>query len=334
MVKRLISRIGFLVGAVAALTIGTLAVSHPTYAADTSTTGLQLSPAVVNLDGDPGKSYTINIKVKNVTSSTLTFSTTVNDFGAKDETGAPSILLDPTTTLPTSIQSWVENTPDFTLAPQQEQPLSVVVDVPANAEPGGHYGVIRFTGQPTSVNNTSVGQLASAGTLVLVRISGDIKENLQLTTFTAATPQEQEGSFFETGPLKLVERFTNTGNVHVQPVGQIEIRDTFGNHVDTLQVNDVKGNVLPTSVRRFEQDFTKKFLFGRYTANISIAYGTQGEAIVSTTSFWVIPWKLLLIGVLLLATIIYVFIQLVKRYNRFIINRAKQHDKTKKKQKR
>jgi len=269
MIKQLLPRISLLVGALT-IVLTTLAVS-PSYADTTSpATGLQLSPAVVNLEGTPGQSYTINVKVTNVTTSVLNFTTAINDFGSKDETGTPSILLDPTQKLPTTIQTWVQNSPVFTLAPQEKETVSINVAVPADAEAGGHYGVIRFTGLPENSDKANVGLVASAGTLVLVRIAGDIKENLQLTTFTTATSTEKETSFFETGPLKLVERFTNTGNVHVQPVGQIEIRDTFGSHVDTLQVNPDKGNVLPGSVRRFEQDFKKTWLFGHYTANLSL----------------------------------------------------------------
>jgi hypothetical protein len=322
--------------AMATLLAGVVAIlpARTSYADTSSAEGLELSPAIVNLNADAGKTYTVTINVMNTTSSRLSFTTSTDDFGSKDETGTPSIILNADGTGPTSIKQWVATIPSFTLAPHEKEPIKAIITVPANAEAGGHYGVVRFSGTPTDANGSTLGLVASAGTLVLVRVSGDIHEDLKLTTFSAASHDEKEGTFFENGPLKFVERFTNTGNVHVQPVGQIEIRDTFGNLVTTLKVNDAKGNVLPGGVRRFEQDLDKYWLFGHYTANLSIAYGTQGEAIVNTISFWVIPYKLTLLAIVVLITILYVFTKLIKRYNTFIINRAKNnHEKTNSKNK-
>ncbi len=42
--------------------------------------GLQISPALVQLNGEKGKSYTVELKVLNVTGSDLSFKTAVNDF--------------------------------------------------------------------------------------------------------------------------------------------------------------------------------------------------------------------------------------------------------------
>ena len=315
--------------ATATLLAGVVAITpfSRTYADTTpNAEGLELSPAIINLNADPGKVYTATINVMNTTSSRLSFTTSTDDFGSKDETGTPSIILDGDGSSPTSIKNWVDTIPAFTLAPHEKEPITVVVTVPPNAEAGGHYGVVRFSGTPTDANGSTLGLVASAGTLFLVRVSGHINENLQLTTFSTASRDDKEGSFFESGPLKFVERFTNTGNVHVQPVGQIEIHDTFGNHVATIPINDTKGNVLPGGVRRFEQDFNKYWLFGHYTADLSVGYGTQGEAIVRTIGFWVIPYKLLLVTLLILIVIIYILTRLIKRYNKFIISRAKQHD--------
>ena len=55
-------------------------------------------------------------------------------------------------------------------------------------------------------------------------------------------------------------RFENKGNVHVKPVGQIEIRDIFGNKVETLAVNEEKGNVLPLSIRRFQATLDRSWM--------------------------------------------------------------------------
>jgi hypothetical protein len=227
----------------------------------------------------------------------------------------------------------VQVTDSFSLAARKSEKVSATLTIPSNAEPGGHYGVIRFSGQAPEIEGSGVGLAASAGTLILVRVSGQVDEKLDLLTFSASRDGTLSG-FFENGPLTFVVRTENKGNVHVKPSGQIEIRDMFGNKVETLKVNDVAGNVLPGSIRRFEATLDKQWLFGRYTADLAIGYGTNGQAITRTISFWVIPYKLIMIGLLALVTIVFILRTLIRRYNRYIINKARQsetHHKKKRK---
>jgi len=313
--KRLFVAAGLMIGLV-------LIPSTALYAQSTNQSdGLEISPALVEVSGSKSKSYTIDINVHNITNGPLIFDSTVDDFGAKDETGAPRVLVDATESLTTSIKTWVGTIQPFTLQANEKKTIKSTVVVPATAEPGGHYGVIRFTGRTTD-GTDKIGQVASAGTLVLITVDGKINETLELASLQVSK-NNSTGSFFENGPLTFVSRFHNTGSIHVKPVGQIEIRDAFGRSVDVVQVNADKGNVLPGSIRRFESTLKTSWLFGPYTADLSIAYGTTGQAIVHTVSFWVIPYKLIAIGLAALVTIIYILRGLVRRYNSYIIKKSR-----------
>lgn len=283
--------------------------------------GLQISPAIVEVNADKGGSYTIQLQVTNVTGSDLTFDSEVNDFTAKDETGNAKIDLDKETPVTASIRQWVTVTSSFSLRARETKKIPATVDIPKNAEPGGHYGVIRFTGQKQELDQTGVGQVVSAGTLVLIRVDGAVDEKLNLITFETAQNKTSSG-FFEYGPVTFVTRFENKGNVHVKPLGSIEIRDMFGNKVDTLDVNPNEGNVLPSSVRRFESTLDRTWMFGRYSATVSVGYGTHGQAIVESIDFWVIPYKVVIGGLIALITLIFIFRTLIRRYNSYIIKRA------------
>ena len=307
-----------------ALAVGALFAPIPSSVfaqSDDAANGLEISPVLVELNTEPVGSYNVNIKVRNVTKSTLFFSTSVDDFGAKNESGEPNIVLEEDgEPLPTSIKSWVEPIPAFTLVPNEEYEVNATINVPEGAEPGGHYGVIRFSGHTSSDDNGNVGLVASAGTLILARVRGDAKESLDLASFEA-TKNGRAGLIFESGPITFVSRFTNSGSVHLKPIGQIEIKDSFGGIVASLPVNDAKGNVLPSSTRRFETTLDESWMFGRYTADISIAYGTTGQAIVRTINFWVIPWKIVLAVVLFAGTLIYILKMVLQRYNSYIIKK-------------
>lgn len=314
-------------GAVFILTIGLALLPSPVMAAqNTNATGqgFQISPVLVELNADPGQTYVIKIKLKNVTANTLVSKSQVNNFGSKGENGDPEIFIDDSEKSTYALKNWVGKIPDYTFASQETRTIPISIDVPANAEPGGHYGVIRFSGVAPDLadDQNAVALSASIGTLVLVRVSGDVKEGASVEEFFASQ-NGQKSIFFEQGPINLVERIKNTGNVHIKPSGSLTIKNMFGQTIATLKVNDPPKNILPGSIRRFEQQLEKKWLFGRYNAQIDLSYGTTGQVLKSTLVFWVIPWKLIL-AVLALLTVVYLILRSgTKKYNAHIIAKSK-----------
>jgi hypothetical protein len=203
------------------------------------------------------------------------------------------------------------------------------VNVPLNAESGGHYGVLRFSSTPPEEDGGKVSVGASTGMLFLIRVSGEITESAKVASFTtASTVDDKQSSFFEKAPLKFVTRIKNDGNVHLKPTGQIDVYDMFGGVVTTIKVNEVKANVLPDSIRRFDTTLDNGWMFGYYTANVTLGYGTQGQVVTGTTSFWVIPYKIVAVALLVLITLVFILVRIMKVYNKRIIKKAIQkHDK-------
>ena len=88
--------------------------------------------------------------------------------------------------------------------------------------------------------------------------------------------------------------------------------------VDYVPVNDTRGNVLPKSVRKFNQEWKNldKTFFGRYTATLNLMYGNNQKAEPVTVSFWILPWKLVLAylgGILLLIALGYLWQKRTKK---------------------
>jgi hypothetical protein len=298
--------------------------------------GMQISPTLVELNAARGKTYSIKINILNPTSSDLEYTSSVIDFGApSDESGSPKPLEDGTLPDSASVRTWIEALPEFTLGAHKSTNITAEITIPDNAEPGGHYGVLRFSGTAPAVKSTGVGLSASAGVLILIRVDGAITEKASLESFyTSPTQKGKQSSLFEKGPISFIVRIRNEGNIHVKPVGNIEIRDMFGNLVKSLPINKDKSNILPKSIRRFdEMKLDNGWMIGRYTANLTMGYGIKGQAITGTISFWVIPYKIILAGVLILVTLVFIFRQLLKRYNRRIIEKVKNENKTKKSRK-
>jgi hypothetical protein len=97
----------------------------------------------------------------------------------------------------------------------------------------------------------------------------------------------------------------------------------FNHRIAYLAINSVEGNILPASIRRFDQTLNQRHLFGRYHASYSVVYGDSHQHLSASMAFWVIPWKLILIIIVVLIAVLYAIRLGVRRYNRHIIERAK-----------
>lgn len=286
--------------------------------------GLEISPPLLELSAKPGQTVVANIRIRNITKGELVVNGKVDDFGAKGEEGEPQLLLDEKEAGPYSLKFWVPSVPSFRLVSQEVKTAQVQIKIPNNAEPGGHYGVIRFTGTPPELEGTGVSLSASIGALVLLRVPGNLTEKLSVAQFYVSK-EGTKGSFFESGPLSLTQRIRNEGSVHVKPVGYVEVFNLFGKRIAQLPISNPARNVLPASVRKFEQKLDNKNLFGPYTAKFSADYGDGKKLQSESLTFWVVPYKL--IGLLMLFAIILLLIlqRGVKRYNKWVIAQAKKH---------
>lgn len=293
---------------------------------------LEIAPPVVTLSLDRGQTITTTIKLRDVSRGPLVVTGEINDFVAAGEDGTPKILMDDDEAAannPYSMKAWIDPLARLTLEPGEVQDLPVTIRVPANAAPGGYYGVVRFTATPPELEGTGVSLSASLGSLLLVRVKGKAKEAMQIEEFFVSQ-DDQKNSLFNSTPVDFITRVKNSGNVHLQPVGKIIVKDMFGRTVAGVNVNLNRSNVLPDSIRRFEAALNeavigKKVLFGRYTAELTMTYGANNQTIKAKTSFWVVPYKL--IGVIVVALIVGFFVlrTMLRRYNQRIISQAQKN---------
>lgn len=288
---------------------------------------LEIAPPVVNFAVEAGETINSEIAIRDVSTSPLLVTSEINDFTASgDEDGNPKVLTEATEKSPYSIIDWVSPFPQMALEPKQIQKLPLKIQVPANAAPGGYYGVIRFTATPPDGESTSVSLAPSLGALVMIRVKGQAEEKLTIAEFSMAQ-KGKKSTFFEGIPFDFVERLENEGNVYEQPTGNILIKDMFGKPVANVNVNPDSRNVLPGSIRKFTQPFDKTALgnmtlFGKYTAELKLNYGDKLTTSANLT-FWVIPWKLILfIIVALIATVIGARYA-IKRYTDKVVGKSR-----------
>lgn len=289
---------------------------------------LEIAPPVIYVNADPGETVKTQILIRDISSGDLLVNGQVNNFVSGGEDGTPKIILDKDEDANNaySMVDWVEPLPSLRLVPREIKTMTATINVPKDASPGGHYAVIRFTSVPPSLEGSGVSLSASIGVLVLVTVSGKITEGINIESISVSR-NSKKGSFFESGPLEFSERIKNTGNVHVQPKGQLSITNMFGKKLTDLNINQPPGNVLPQSIREFKQSLDSavignKRLFGRYTAKLTVTYGTDKKTATSTITFWVIPYKIVALVIAILIALFFLFRFLLKRYNRRVVEQA------------
>lgn len=323
-----------------AIVVGIVAATPAVHAQSASTgsgQALEIGPPVINLSADPGTTVKATISLRDVSSTSLFVTSAFNDFVASGEDGTPKILLEDGETSAYSMKEWVAPISTLTLKPREIKNLTLTINVPANASPGGYYGVVRFTGTPPELEGAGVSLAASLGSLILLKVNGDAKEALGIEEFFVSSNNTRgtlsnntRGTLFEAAPLTFTERLKNTGNIQEQPSGLVTIKDMFGTVVATLPINQPPRDVLPDSIRKFEQPLDEtvignKILFGLYHADLSVTYGSDKQTVTSSISFWVIPYTL--IGIIIAGLIVAFFglRYMIKRYNRHILKQANKH---------
>lgn len=316
-----------------ALVVFSGSIAHAQSAPNNGGQALEIAPPVLNLTANPGETINAKLSLRDVSKTQLIVTGQVNDFVASGEDGTPKILLNETEPNPYSLKNWVGQLPQLDLSPRQIENLPITISVPSNAAPGGYYGVIRFTATPPNLKDQGVSLSASLGALVLLKVNGAVKEDLSIASFDVSKGGKT-GTLFETAPLSFIERIKNSGNTHEEPTGQVVITDMFGKKIAAVNVNLPSYNVLPQSIRRFEQPLDSSVLgnrqlFGRYTAQLKIIYGPNKQSVTATKTFWVIPYTLIGFGIVILIGGFFVLRTMIRRYNRSIINKAQKKSRKK-----
>ncbi len=278
----------------------------------------------------PGETKTLSINVTNVTGAAANFQVIINDFIANpDESGNPALILDPTKYAPShSLKRFIAPPPVFSLQPGQEKSIAITIKVPANAAGGGYYGAVRFAPANTSSKpGTQLSLSGSVGTLVLIKVPGNITEQMSIAGISVFSGNHSSNFFTTNKNLIVRVRFQNEGNIQESPFGKILVKDHNNKTLGApVEINSVypPGNVLPDSIRHFDVPI-KTGSFGQYKVEGNFSYGASNQLLSAATTFYIIPASLILtfaIVVLLVAGAIFGIPRLIKAYNRRVLRRA------------
>jgi hypothetical protein len=279
---------------------------------------LQVSPSPLVVTMKPGETKSFDLKIRNASSKPENLAIAPRSFEIDD---SGEIKLDDTKT-PPEIGEWTSfSAPKFTVQPGEWYVQKVTIAIPKEA--GFSYSFALSISRQEDPLAVDVGRKLKGSVAIFTLVNIDkpgATRTLELDKLSV------DKSFYEYLPATLNVRLKNTGNSIVRPSGNLFIQrgDNDKDPIGTLPLNKNSGYILPGKVRTLAVDWDDGFpverkttdssgaekknlewnwgnlshiRFGRYTAKVVAIYndGTRDIPVTGEVSFWVIPWKLLLI---------------------------------------
>jgi hypothetical protein len=264
---------------------------YTTLFAQQANKGITVTPSNIEVYADRGTIATKEITVINDTSADVNIVTRFRNFTAMGEEGQVELTSENSSF---SLASWLKISPEKqTLKKEGKAKFVLAINVPKDAEPGGHFGSVIFSTVPKAgLKQTGALVSQEIASLILTRINGQVNEDAKLESFNTSK------SFYWSGPAEFNIRVKNNSTVHIKPEGKITIRNILG---QSFEIPVESKNILPNAIRRLTAGFNSPLLIGRYTATLSLAYGTQNNPLLAAqTTFYAFPAKTALITLVVL----------------------------------
>lgn len=288
---------------------------------------LTVSPTILEVSGDAGSTVTTSIDLYNDQDKKQDLYISFENFEPDGDTGAPRFMGNDS-----GLATWFSSANFLTLRKGERNEVPFTLTIPADTEPGGYFAAIFFGNQPPATDDSEVTIGGRIGVLVLLRVNGDIPEEAGVVGFSTIGKKK----FYTMPPVEFTYQFSNRGGDRVVPLGDIVMTNTIGRKRSSILANPTDGSVLPSSARRFiptwktsdvqpegffatAKEQWKHFHFGWYTAYLNLGWGIMDHSSSNAYSFFMFPWQLLLL-VLVIGLVTYIVIKFtLKTYKKSLI---------------
>ncbi len=301
------------------LCIGTL----PALAQNELSIGVSPTSKVITVQ--PGELVSDEIVFWNLTNKADTYNIHVRGFRQiENQPGTAIILTDEQEAQSLySASKWVSiDKTSITLEPNKNTKLKYTIRVPLDVTNGEYNTQIFLISQ--SVENLQGSQAfanLAAGTPILLRVGDEFIENAELLHFVT------DKKAYEKINVDFLTQIKNLGDTHITPVGEIVIENIFKQEVARIPFNRNKQSLLRDNIGNYTDNWSlsgylspsKALALGPMKASIIVTYRSIApgfSTLTSQTSFWIIPWKIILAIVAIILTGIIIYIGKKKRQNK------------------
>ncbi len=267
---------------------------------------LKIFPSKLELTGERGSTQQFVINIQNLGADNQNLKIYNNDYYIKPNN---QFVFEKPGHESYSCAKWLTtDSQEVAVPPGKTVQKIFTLSVPANAEPGGHYGVMFFEQIPPP-GGQPVKAVPRIGVVTLVTVPGQI-----VRKGTIKAVQVTSSWFWPTKklpllPVKKVHArvvFYNEGNVHLTIKGKLTYTPSFGWGTGSVDLEEI--TVLPKTTRYLEADIKNPPLVGTYEATAEVVYGPSLDVFDTTLTkkgtFHLYPFSLLLLLLLLLAVIL------------------------------
>ena len=319
----------------------------PAHAAETPTSGLsiQVTPSPLVATVKPGETAHLELKIRNTAATADTLTIQPRSFHIDNATG--EVKLEEAT--PPTFEKWLTfSEPILKLQPGEIKTEKLSIAVPKDA--GFSYSFAIMIKRTEAKTDPTAGRQIQGSVAVFTLLNVDRPGATRKVELVDVTTTQ---FIYELLPVTIKMRFKNTGNTIAQPYGNVFIQreSTDTKPIDTLPVNSARGYLLPGTERVLNADWkngfavyqtvtdgsgkqTQKlvrdpnklgdFRFGKYTAKIVAVYndGYRDVPIEKVVTFWVVPWRAILVTIFILLGIFFIARFLIKRKTDSAVKKA------------
>ncbi len=296
---------------------------------------LQVTPSPLVTSVKPGVKTQLDLKIHNGGTGTENLKIEARAFTLSQDSTRVNLL----DTTPPDIANWLSfSQPRFTLQSGQWVTEQVALNVPKDA--GFSYSFALVISRQSEPKPTQGGRLIKGSLAIFTLVNVDrpgATSNLEVTAFSVSK------RVYEYLPATFTVHFRNNGNTIAQPYGNIFVQRGATDRLPlgSLNVNETKGYILPGTERTLSASWSdafpvyqtiraadgstsqklvwnwanlSKLRIGRYTAHLVAVYSQAGRdvPIEGNVTFWVIPWKILLVLLTITLLVLFALFMLVR----------------------
>lgn len=236
--------------------------------------------------GDPGETIVRKITILNKTGEDMIFQISVRDLGVDPEKGTPRFH-QPHDVGPYPAKDWIKaEESEIALRHGEMATIPITVTIPEQADVGDHQATIMVR-KKRLVERASGGIRVNAYTAIIfvVTVKGDVETGGEFVLFEPL-------KFFNWKlPVLFTAKAKNTGTVHINPNGNVKIKNLFGAVVDDVPFPS--WHVMRGTAYTKQFDWRPKYAFGYYTAIANLEFAVKdGDPIpvdALSTSFVILP---------------------------------------------
>ena len=311
----------------------------------TQNRGLLISPAISEIEADPGKTYDLDYKVENDTNSdSLNVDVTIETFQEGDIQGSANVV-------PFEADKdnsyWLKIDSKQIYKSGEIKKLSYQLSIPQQATPGAYFFAIVYqpkTAKTASENNALILKTRIA-TLLFVNIGGDTSKQPVISDYSVNTSTLSSISIIDPifDRLDLTYTVAVKGHSFYRPSGNLFLTDSNADSITTLSSVNSDKIILPGSKRDYQFCARSKFslakncsttensdkipFFGNKNLVLRFDYtdgNSNPQTIVAQKQVILFPYKtlLLILGLVGVSYLIYFVL------HRFKLNHATKNQST------